>query len=121
MLTRDEVERQVHDVPNEGLGAIFLERALQDLAKSVHRIAARLDLPALTHHTRLIAGDHRTVKRVQQSILKKEVSRHEIDYDGALIEYQDSSRQGSQRAVDKNEDGELRQVGEKEHARDNHS
>lgn len=74
MLTRDEVERQVHDVANEGLGAIFLERTLQDLAKSVHGIATRLELPALTHYAGLVAREHRTVKRVQQSILKKEVS-----------------------------------------------
>lgn len=120
-LTGNEVEGQVHDVADEGLGAEFLERTLQDLAKSFHGIATGLELPALAHHASLIARDKRTVKRVKQSILKQEVSRDKIDDDRTLIQYQESSREGSQGAVHKEKNGELGQVGEEEHATDDHS
>jgi len=64
-----EVERQIHDIADEGLWAEAAEGALENLAKTVNGIGARLELSALRHNIGGISRDEGAVKGVQQGIL----------------------------------------------------
>lgn len=46
---RNGIERQIHDVTNDGLWAESFKWTLEDLAQFLHRITARFDLSSLTH------------------------------------------------------------------------
>lgn len=97
---RDGVERQVHHVADNSLGAELLKGALDDLAKFLHRICPRLDLSSLAHDLGISTGKERTIKHIEKGILKEVVARHKVDDGGTLIENQQNRREGRNRAID---------------------
>jgi hypothetical protein len=113
--TRNEVERQVHEVPHKSLRAESGERSLEDLSEPSHGVTARLQLPALAHNVGSTSSDKRAVERVQEGILKEEVSGQHRDNGRALAEDEDNRGKDSKRSVYEDENGKLRHVGEGEH------
>lgn len=55
--TWNEVERQVHEIPNQRLGAETLEGVLEDLSQSLNGISARLQLSAFTDKVGSVPGN----------------------------------------------------------------
>ncbi|KAI6775654.1 hypothetical protein HG530_002412 [Fusarium avenaceum] len=90
------------------LGAELLERALDDFAQLLHRIGPRLDLSSLTHDLGIPASKEGAVKHIEQGVLQKIVAGDKVDYSGALVENQEDSGEGRNRAIDEEENGELR-------------
>lgn len=112
---RDEVQRQVHDVTDDGIGREFGERAADKLAQTSHGITARLELTAFLDDLGGVLGDKSSIKSVENSILEEEVARDEVDDDGALVQDEQRRGEGGQRSVDKDEDGQLGEIGEEKH------
>lgn len=50
--------------------------------------------------------------------MEEPVSRYQVGDGSALVENEDDGGEDRQRAVDEDEDGKLRKVGEEEHGRD---
>ena len=61
---RNEVQRQIHAVSNQGLGTETVEGILQDLAQPCHGITPRLQLSALTDNIGGIPSHQRAIKCV---------------------------------------------------------
>ena len=113
--TRNKVERQVHQIADEGLGAELVKRTLQDLAEFVHGIASVLELSPLEDQLARIPRNHGAVKRIQQCILHKVRSCYHVDNGRALAQDKDDGREDGEWAIDKHHYGELWHVGEHEH------
>lgn len=64
-----------------------------------------------------VSEEKSAVESVQNRLLKEVGSRHEVDDGGTLVQNQQHGREDSERAIDEDEEGELRYVGEDEHAR----
>lgn len=118
---RDGVERQVHNVPNDCLGTELLEGTLDDFAQFLHRVCSRLDLTSLADNFGVSASEKGAVKDIQQRILEKIGARYEVDDGSALVQNQKNSCERCNRTVDEEQDGELWQVCEEEHATNNTS
>lgn len=116
---RDEVQRQIHDVSDDSLGAEALEGVLEDLAELGHGVTARLELSALGDEVGGVLGDQGAVEDIQQSVLKDEGLGNHVDNGRALAQNQEASGEDGDGAVDEDHQGELRQVGEGEHGRKN--
>ena len=66
---RNEVERKVHEVPDNRLDAEFPKRTLQSLAQPLDWVTARFQLSALLDELTLVSREQSTVKGVKQSLL----------------------------------------------------
>lgn len=119
MRTWNEVEREIHDVSDNGLRRKLAERIFDNFSKSFNGIASRLYLSSLTDDASGVLGNERSIESVQESILQEKVAGDQIHDRGALIKYKENSRKDGQRAVDENQDGQLRKIGEEEHGRRN--
>lgn len=116
--TRDEVQRQVHNVPDESLGAELLEGVLQNLSESLDGITSRLELTTLCHNSSGVSRHESAIKRIKKSVPKQEVAGYDGDQGGALAQDQEDGGEHGQRAIRQDHDGELGQIGEEEHARE---
>jgi len=115
---RDEVEGQVDDVADERRDAKLVKGALEDAPEARHGVAAGLDLAALAHHGGVVAGDEGAVEGVEERLLEEPVAGNNVDNGGGLVEDDQHGGEDGERAVDEDEDGKLRQVGEGKHAAD---
>lgn len=68
----DEVERQVHDVSDDGAGSELGEGLLDEFAQTADSIAAATDLALPGHEFGLALGNQSAVERVNQAFLDKE-------------------------------------------------
>lgn len=115
---RNGIERQIHDVTNDGLWAESIKWTLEDLAQFLHRITARFDLSSLAHDLSVSACEQSAVECVKQCIPEEIVSRNEIDDSGAFVENEQTGGYNCEWSVDKDENGELGKIRECEHATD---
>lgn len=115
--TWNEVERQVHDIADQRLGAETLEGVLEDLSQSLNGISARLELSALTDEVGSVPGNQGTVEGVQKGILHHEVPGKERNDGRALVQDEYCGGEHGKRSVDESHERELRHVGEEKHAR----
>lgn len=106
--TGNEVKREVHDVADQGLRAVLLERTLQNLAQSRNRVSAGLQLPTFTHNAGRIPGNQGAVERIQKGVLQHEVPGHDGDDGRTLTQNEQSRGNRSQRSVDEDRNGKLR-------------
>ena len=113
--TWNEVQGEVHDVADQGLGAKSIKGALEDLAQTLNRVTARLELAALGNNPGAVARDESAVKRVEEGVLEQKVPGDDRDERRALVEDEKGSGESGQRAIDKDENGELGQIGEGKH------
>ena len=114
----DEVERKIHEVPDDGLGTELLEGALDDLSKLLHWIATGLDLATFADHVRGVASNESAIEGVKERILKEPVPRYHVGYSSTLVKDQENRGKDCKRTVDEDKESEVRQVGEGEHASD---
>ena len=112
----NEVERQVHEVPDDGFGAEFVEGTLENLAQLLHRITARFDLAPLADHIGGIPGKQGSIECIEQCILKQPVARNNVDNCRTLVQDQQDSSEDGKRSVDEDEECQLGEVGQGEHA-----
>lgn len=96
----DGVERQIHDVPDDGLWTELLEGALDDFAKLLHRISSRLDFTSLADNLSVSASQEGAIEDIQQRILEKVVARYEVDDGSALIQNQKNRGEWCDRTID---------------------
>lgn len=113
---RDEVQRQVHDISYDGLGTKLLKGALENFAELLNGVAAGLDLTSLANHGTFVASKKCAIKCVEKRILQQVVAGDQSDECGALVENQKHRCEDGERPIDEDQDGELGQVGEGEHA-----
>lgn len=62
---RDGVERQVHNVTDDGLGTELLEGTLDNFAQLLHRISSRPNLASLADNLGVSASEQGTVENIQ--------------------------------------------------------
>lgn len=96
-----------------------MERTLEDLAKSLHRISSGLHFASLADDAGSISRNQSAIESVQECILEKEVSRYQVDDSRAFTQDEQDRGNNSQWAIDKDQDSELREVGKEEHATNN--
>lgn len=113
--TGNEVERQVHEVSDNCLGTEAGEGRLEDLAEPGHRVAARLQLPALADDVGSVSRHESAVEDVEQRVLQEEVAGQDGDDGRALAENQDNRGEHGKWSVHEHQDSELRHVGKGEH------
>lgn len=114
----DEVQREVHYITNDCLEAELLERSLEKSPKPVRAGSPRSQLTALLHDASHVLGDQGAVKSVDERVSEKPCPGEHIDDGGTLVEDENDGRKNGQRPVDKDEEGQLGQVGEEEHGGD---
>lgn len=117
LCTWNEVERQVHDISNQCLGAETLEGVLENLSQSLNGISARLELSAFTDEVGSVPGNQGAVKGVQEGILHHKVPGEERNDRRALVQDEHCCGEDCERSVDESHERELRHVGEEKHAR----
>lgn len=71
---RDEVERQVHKVPNQGLRAEALKGRLDNFPELGDGVGTWLELPAFLHDIGGALCHQGTIKGVEQCLLQQEVA-----------------------------------------------
>lgn len=114
----DKVERQVNKVANHSLGAKLGERALEDLAQLGHGVTAGLELSALAHDGGSIARHQGGIKGVQDGILEQPSTGDSSDDGCALTQDEENGRHYGQGTVEDEQEAQLGNVGECEHAGD---
>lgn len=112
----NKVEWQIHEVSDDGRGAELLKGTLDDLAQFCHGVIASLDLSTLLHNTGIVASHQRSIKGIEESILKEPISRDDVNNCRALVQDEHHRGEHSQGTVNENEDGKLWEVGEEEHS-----
>lgn len=70
----DEVERQVHEVTNDGLRPESLERVLQDLSKPRNRGVSWLNLTTFFDNLSRVSGDEGAIKSIEEGIFEEPVA-----------------------------------------------
>jgi hypothetical protein len=113
--TWNEVQRQVHEIPNDLCQAKLPERRLERPSESLDGVAARLQLPPLSKDSRTAARNEGAVERVQDRVFQDVVPREQARDGGAFAEDEQSCGEDGQGSVHKGHDGELGDVGEKKH------
>ena len=68
----DEVERQIHQVPDQGIGGELLKRRLRQFAQLSHDTTTALNLPAFRDQVCSILTNEYTIERVNQGIFNEE-------------------------------------------------
>lgn len=114
---RNEVKRQVHDVPDDSRWGEFRKWLASQFAESRNHIASTtaFDLALLGHKLGVSAFDECAIKGVDQAVLDEERFGEDHCQSAGLAEDQQSSRDGSEWARSEEHHGGLRDVGEKEH------
>jgi hypothetical protein len=112
----DEVEGKVQKVSNQSLDAKPAEGILQSPPQSRNGIIAGLELSSLLYELALVARQEGAIECVEEGILEKIVPSNHVDNCGTLIEDEEPRRDNGQGPIDKYENAELGQVGEREHA-----
>lgn len=113
---RDEVQRQIHQVSDDGLGAKALERASENLAQLGNGVTPRLKLPTLSNKVGSISGHQGPVKGVKQGVLEDPGTGDHGDDGRALVQDEEDGGQECDGTVHENHDGQLRKVGQRKHA-----
>lgn len=113
---RNEVQRQVHQVADDSLGAEAIERAPEYLAQLGNGIIARLKLPALGNEVGSIPSHQRSIKGVKQSVLEDPSPGDHGDNGRALVQDEKDGRQECDGAIHEHHDRQLREVSEGKHA-----
>ena len=111
---RNEVERQVHDVSDDGAGSEFCEWLGDEFTKTANSIAAATDLALPGHELGLALCDQSTVKGIDQAVLDQECLGEGIEDGATLVQAEQSGIDGGQGTVEDGEDGGLREVSEEE-------
>ena len=111
----DEVERQVHEVADDGAGSEFGKGLCGELAQLRDGVAAGLDGALLRNQRGLVARHERAVEGVDQGIVNEEVLAQHVEDGRALAEHQQHRGYEGERAIEDGEDGGLRHVGHDEH------
>lgn len=114
----DEVQREVHYITYGRLEAELLEWALENPAKSVRAGSPGSQLTALLHNVCHVLGDQSTVKSVDERVPEKPCPGEHIDDGRTLVKDENDGCENGQWPVDKDEDGQLGQVGKEEHGGD---
>ena len=68
----DEVERQIHQVPDQGIGGEFLKRRLRQFAQLPHDTATTLNLPAFRDKICSVLANEYPIECVNQGIFNEE-------------------------------------------------
>jgi hypothetical protein len=110
----NEVERQVHDVSDDGAGSEFGEGLGDEFTKTANSITAATDLALLGDELGLALGDQSTVEGVDQAVLDQECLGQGVEDGAALVETQESGIDSGQGTVEDGEDGGLGEVAEEE-------
>lgn len=108
----DEVERQVHDVSDDGTGCELCEWLLDEFAETANGITTTTDLALLGDELSLALSDQSTVERVNQALLNEERLGQGVEDGTALVQTQQSGVDCGKRAIEDGEDGGLREVAE---------
>lgn len=111
---RDEVERQVHDISDDGAGSELGKRLLDEFAQTADSVSAATDLALLGHEFGLALGDQSAVECVNQALLNEECFREGVEYGATLVQAQQSGINSSQRSVEDCKDSSLGKVSEEE-------
>jgi hypothetical protein len=110
----NEVERQVHDVSDDGAGSELCEWLRDEFTKTANGITAATDLALPGHEFGLALGDKSAVKGVDQTVLNQECLGQGVEDGATLVQAKQSSIDGGQGAVEDGENGGLRKVTEEE-------
>lgn len=111
---RDEVERQVHDVSDDGAGSELGEGLLDEFAQAANSISAATDLALPGYEFGLALGDQSAVECVNQALLDEECFRKGVKDGATLVQTQQSGINGGQRSVEDCENSSLGKVSEEE-------
>lgn len=114
----NKVERQVNKIANHSLGAKLRKRALEDLAQLGHGVTAALELSALAHDGGSITRHQSGIKSVQDGILEQPSTGNTSDDGCALTQDEENGRHYGQGTVEDEQEAQLGNVGECEHAGD---
>lgn len=110
----NEVERQVHDVSDDGTGSKFGEWLGDEFTKTANGITAATDLALLGDKLGLALCDESAVEGVDQALLDQKGLGQGIEDGAALVETQQSGIDGGQGAVKDGKDCSLWKVAEEE-------
>ena len=112
-----EVERQEHEVADDGVGRELRKRFAGQLPESADEVAGRgaFDLTFFGHELRVTACEERAVEGVDQAVFDEEGLAQDRCQGGALAQYKQSSADSSKRAGRESHNCHLRQVCEDEH------
>lgn len=111
---RDEVERQVHDISDDGAGSELGEGLLDELAQTTDSITATTDLALSGHEFGLALGNQSAVEGVDQAFLNKERLGEGIEDGATLVQTQQCGIDGSQRSIEDCKNGSLGKVSKEE-------
>ena len=112
---RDEVQWQIHKIPNNRRRRKLLEGLLGQPPQLAHNVTATLDLPSLADKVGRIFGHQHAIERVNQSVLDEESLAQDGDEGRRLGQDEQGGADGSQWARGEGHHGHLRQIGEGEH------
>ena len=110
----DEVERQVHDVSDDGAGCELGERLLNEFTKTTNGITTTADLALLGDELSLALSDQSAVEGVNQALLDEEGLGEGVEDGAALVQAQQGGIDSGERAVEDGKYGGLRKVAEYE-------
>lgn len=99
----DEVEREVHEVPNNSAGRKLGERLGDKLAQFAYRVASRLDLTLGSNQGGLAAREKRAIKSINQGIIDEEVLAQDREDGRSFTQHKQDRCKDGKRAI---EDGE---------------
>jgi hypothetical protein len=116
-IYRNEVQRQVHEVPNDRRRGELSKRLASQFAESRNHVSgtATLDLTFLCDKSRLAALDERAVEGIDKAVFDEKSFAEDHGKGARLAEHEQSRGDGSQWAGREEHHGSLREVGEEEH------
>ena len=112
---RDEVEREIHEVADDGAGCELCKWLCRKLAQLRDWVTSGLDGALLRDQSGHVARHECAIEGVNKSIVNKEIFAQQIEDRRALAEHEKNGRNEGERTVEYGEDSGLRHVCHNEH------